>query len=391
MASRGDIKIEEVQPELMKNWLKLNFNETIDKSGRFVKLKSKDYFEKGNFPVIDQGDKFISGYVNNENLLYQGELPVIIFGDHTRNVKFINFTFAAGADGTKILKPKSFYNPSFYYYYFKSLRIPDLGYSRHSSILKDIKFPLPPLTEQNNIVEKLDSLFGQLENIKGKIHNLKITSNKFTQSCLKNPKQKECYKYQKIGQYLEECTERIGENWKGIRLVGVSAKEGIIDLRIGQKDSFEKYKIVKTGDLIYNTMRVNIGSIAIYEGIENALTSPDYVVFRVKRHVSPQLLLNYLKSEQGLLEIGTNTKGSVRARLYFSALSEIKMPIAPVQIQSLAEKFLKEFSNSLKKIHRIEKVTLESLSRAILVKAFKGELTEQLDTDEDTKEFSNDN
>ncbi len=166
MASRGDINLENVQPKLFDNWVKLSIEETIDKTGAFVKLKSKDYFEIGDFPVIDQGDKFISGYINDESLLYQGELPVIIFGDHTRNVKFIDFPFAAGADGTKILKPKSFYNPKFYHYYFKSLSVPDLGYSRHFSILKEIEFPLPPLAEQNRIVTKLDALFTQLETIK---------------------------------------------------------------------------------------------------------------------------------------------------------------------------------------------------------------------------------
>ena len=118
MASRGDIKLEEVQPKLFENWLKLNFEETLDKAGSFTKLKSKDYFDQGEYPVIDQGDAFISGYINDEELLYKGDLPVVIFGDHTRVVKYIDFEFATGADGTKVLKPISLYDNMFYYYYF---------------------------------------------------------------------------------------------------------------------------------------------------------------------------------------------------------------------------------------------------------------------------------
>lgn len=113
MASRGDININDVQPKLFDGWEKLSIEETLEKSGTFTKLKSKNFFDEGKYPVIDQGDKFISGYVNDESLLYQGDLPVIIFGDHTRNVKYVDFQFAAGADGTKILKPKMFYNPKF--------------------------------------------------------------------------------------------------------------------------------------------------------------------------------------------------------------------------------------------------------------------------------------
>lgn len=168
-------------------------------------------------------------------------------------------------------------------------------------------------------------------------------------------------------------------------MIGVSSKQGITDLRIGQKESFEKYKIVRPGDFIYNTMRINIGSIAIYEGSENALTSPDYVVFRVSRYLSSQLLLNFLKSEQGLLEIGTNTKGSVRARLYFTALSEVRMPIAPLKIQELAEDFLNVFSSNLSTLNNTIGVKLEQLSKSILNKAFKGEFSEQLETDGDAK------
>ncbi|KRD59243.1 hypothetical protein ASE40_13760 [Flavobacterium sp. Root935] len=387
MASRGDININEVQPKLFDGWEKLKIEDTLEKAGSFTKLKSKDYFDEGKFPVVDQGDKFISGFVNDEDLLYKGELPVIIFGDHTRNVKYIDFPFATGADGTKVLKPKPFYNPKFYYYYFKSLKVPNLGYSRHFAILKEIDFPIPPLEEQNRIADKLDTLFAQHESIKTRIENLKNISNSLTYSCLTDLKNNKFHDREKIGKYLEEGTDRIGTNWKNLRLIGVSAKEGITDLRIGQKESFEKYKIVRPGDFIYNTMRVNIGSIAIYDGIENALTSPDYVVFRVNKHLSSRLLLNFLKSEQGLLEIGANTKGSVRARLYFKALSEIRMPIAPIKIQNFAENFLKGFNITLNSLSVLKETSLEKLSPSILAKTFKGELVSQLDSDSHTNKL----
>lgn len=262
-------------------------------------------------------------------------------------------------------------------------------YQGGSNNLRNLKFkeyetisvPLPPLAEQNRIVAKLDILFAQLESIKTRIANLKDISNRFTYSCLIDLKNSNFHERKKIGQYLEERTDRIGANWKNLRLIGVSAKEGITNLRVGQKESFEKYKIVRPGDFIYNTMRVNIGSIAIYDGTENALTSPDYVVFRVSKHLSSRLLLNFLKSDQGLLEIGANTKGSVRARLYFKALSEIRMPIAPIKVQNFAENFLKGFNITLNSLNNLKQTSLDKLSPSILEKTFKGELVPQLDND----------
>lgn len=246
---------------------------------------------------------------------------------------------------------------------------------------KNFKISFPPRSEQHRIVAKLDKLFRQLEFINKKVDNLKTIKDRFIYSCLVDKKNKQFYSRQKIGSYLEERTERVGENWKVYNKIGVSAKKGIIELSTGQKKSFEKYKVVRPGDFIYNTMRVNIGSIAIYTGKEIAITSPDYVVFKVKNFLSSELLLGFLKSDQGLLEIGANTKGSVRARLYFKSLSEIRMPLSNEKIQILAQKFLTTFSISFKKINEISNKKLKDLEISILNKAFKGELVPQLESD----------
>lgn len=286
-------------------------------------------------------------------------------------------------------------NPRFLYYHFqcywKSRTVDNLFGSTIQYVkignFKDYKVQFPCLAEQQRIVAKLDELFRHLEQVENRFDSLRNIGDKYLNSCIINSSENKFYSRKKIGQFLEEGTSRIGDKWEGLRLIGVSAKEGIINLRIGQKKTFEKYKIVQPGDFIYNTMRVNIGSIAIYEGDEIALTSPDYVVFRVKEYLSSKLLFRFLKSTQGLLEIGANTKGSVRARLYFSALSEIRMPIAPESIQLSAQRFLKEFDTSLKSLDNLKRNKLDKLPQAILAKAFKGELVPQLPSDGDAKEL----
>ena len=287
---------------------------------------------------------------------------------------------------------KKYINYYLHYFYHSGEVVKYQGGSNNLRNLKfkeyeTIKIPLPPLPEQNRIVDKLDKLFGQLEGINERIRSLREIKEKFTYSCLVSSETGQFFSRQKIGKYLEEGKERIGENWAQYRKIGVSAKKGIIDLSTGQKKSFETYKIVQPGDFIYNTMRVNIGSIAIYTGKEIALTSPDYVVFRVKDFLSSELLLSFLKSDQGLLEIGANTKGSVRARLYFKSLSEIRMPVSDQKTQILAEKFLTTYSHSLRKLKKISKTKLGDLEKAVLTKAFKGELVPQLDSDGDAQEL----
>ena len=120
-----------------------------------MKLDKKEYQEQGLYPIVDQGQKFIVGYTDNAEALVPAD-DYIIFGDHTREIKYVDFTFAQGADGVKILKTKNEILPRFLYHILKNTQIPSRGYNRHWTIAKDIEIPLPPLEIQEKIVECLD-------------------------------------------------------------------------------------------------------------------------------------------------------------------------------------------------------------------------------------------
>ena len=84
--------------------------EAVDRAASYAfrdrKVKKRDYQPEGEYPVIDQGQDPIGGFTSESGLLYEGELPVIIFGDHTLAVKYVDRPFAVGADGVKLLRPK---------------------------------------------------------------------------------------------------------------------------------------------------------------------------------------------------------------------------------------------------------------------------------------------
>ena len=65
------------------------------------KIQKNKFLKHGKYPIIDQSSNFISGYWNDDKNLFKIKTPVIIFGDHTRIFKFINFNFIIGADGIK--------------------------------------------------------------------------------------------------------------------------------------------------------------------------------------------------------------------------------------------------------------------------------------------------
>lgn len=125
------------------------------------KVASKDYLMEGRYPIIDQGSNFCSGYTDSKELLCNIELPCIIFGDHTRVLKYVDTPFALGADGVKVLKPIKGLSEKYLFYFLKNLDIPSAGYSRHFKFLKEnnIKYPLQ-LSEQKRIVAILDKADG---------------------------------------------------------------------------------------------------------------------------------------------------------------------------------------------------------------------------------------
>lgn len=145
---------------LPEEWEVVKFDSCIIKQNiKVEKIKKQEYKIYGRYPVIDQGQDLIAGYWDNEKDVYKKNLPVIIFGDHTRIIKYIDFPFVTGADGTKILVPNtSVAFPRFFYYSLLNLKIPSRGYNRHYSLLRESKIPLPPLDEQQKIAAVLSAL-----------------------------------------------------------------------------------------------------------------------------------------------------------------------------------------------------------------------------------------
>lgn len=149
-------KMTELGP-LPEDWRVVAFSEAVLNERFGVgKVRQQEYQKAGRFPIVDQGQKLIAGYWDRLEDVYQGPLPVIIFGDHTRVFKFVDFPFVCGADGTKILVPDiSKFFPAFLYFALTRLEIPNRGYNRHFSLLREQRLPCPPLPEQRDIAHVL--------------------------------------------------------------------------------------------------------------------------------------------------------------------------------------------------------------------------------------------
>lgn len=175
------------ESEEAKKWERRRFQECITKrkEQKIKGIPQKNYKKEGKYPIVDQGQNLICGYTDNKENVYEGDLPVIIFGDHTRLFKYVDFPFAIGADGTKIISHnKDMIIPKFLYFALLSLDIKNLGYSRHYKLLRETDIPIPDFTTQQELVKKLEERMPEAKNLKFKILNQQSTIDALPQAIL---------------------------------------------------------------------------------------------------------------------------------------------------------------------------------------------------------------
>ena len=123
-----------------------------------LKIPKNMYLKSGLYPIIDQGKEEIAGY-SDKNINIFDKIPVIIFGDHTRIFKYVDYPFFLGADGVKILKNISnLFLDKYLYYSLKKFKIPNTGYNRHFKWLKDFKIKYIFLAKQERIVSLIEKI-----------------------------------------------------------------------------------------------------------------------------------------------------------------------------------------------------------------------------------------
>lgn len=135
-------------------WMKLeSLIETITPPS---KIQKTDFGVIGRYPIIDQSQKDIAGWTDDESALVHPNKPLVIFGDHTCAIKLIETPFAQGADGIKILQTIEALDPRFLFQLLRARPLANNSYQRHFSKLKEYQIPLPPLDIQKEIVAEIE-------------------------------------------------------------------------------------------------------------------------------------------------------------------------------------------------------------------------------------------
>jgi len=275
---------EPEKPIVPDDWDVLPFQKAATVvSDQGKRVKQSTYSAIGKIPVVDQGQDYIGGYIDDDAMAYDGELPVILFGDHTRSIKYIDKRFAVGAEGIKILKPAAGYNPKFFYYLLRSLQIPSRGYSRHFQFLKQFHLPIAPPDDQELIVAEIEKQFSRLDEAVANLKRVKANLKRYKAAVLKAAVEgKLTEEWRKAHPGVEPAIELLKRilaeqrrKWEEVELAKMTAK--------GKKpkdESWKKKYVEPSGQVVKDLSRLpanwvwsNVGQLA--ESMKNGIYKPE--------------------------------------------------------------------------------------------------------------------
>ena len=173
-SSGGEMVFDEtLKREIPKGWGSIELQSCLAKIPNTTKILNKDIKGFGKYPVVDQSQDFICGFTNDEKSILNPQDAHIIFGDHTRIVKLVNFQYARGADGTQVILSNNERMPNYLFYQIiNQIDLSNYGYARHFKFLKEFKIILPSKDISQKYNEIANTFFVKVRNNLKQNHHL---------------------------------------------------------------------------------------------------------------------------------------------------------------------------------------------------------------------------
>jgi type I restriction enzyme S subunit len=158
---------------LPEGWEYKEVGSLITKMPRTKQVKTSEYKIIGKIPIIDQSRDFIAGFTDDSDTIVTSEVPVIVFGDHTRILKLISFPFAKGADGTQLIVSGAEEMPQYLFYCsLVNIDLSNYHYARHFKYLKATSIIVPTIDIAVKFENIIEPYFKAIQSLRDKIIRL---------------------------------------------------------------------------------------------------------------------------------------------------------------------------------------------------------------------------
>lgn len=352
-----------------------------DITGGNKKYVSTEYLSEGKYPIIDQGEKFIGGYINDEEVVKRDK-DIVIFGDHTKVLKYVDFDFCLGADGVKVLQPNDKLTSKFLYYFLHTIELPNVGYSRHFKFLKETKIPLPPLATQKAIAEKLD----KADALRKKDQELLKQYDELAQSIfiemfgdpVQNEKGWEINELNNVSTKITDGThdtpERLSEGIKFI--TGKHIRPFYIDYKNSDYVTEDVHKEIykrcnpEYEDILYTNIGVNYATAAM-NIVNYEFSMKNVALIKYNRNVFNGRYLEYLLNDENFKDRLKNKFGVGGAQQFLSLkqIKSIEVYLPPLDLQNQFAEKIKNIE-AQKELVKKQAEESENLFQALLQESF---------------------
>lgn len=340
-------KINEILKNEKVEWRKIGDIKYIKVISPIKKINKTEYLDEGLYPIIDQGQKFIVGYTNDENATFEKN-KYVVFGDHTESLKYIDFRFAQGADGIKVLKTNEEYLNSRYFYH-AILNFYEMkgNYMRHFSLLKKTEIPIPSLETQEKIVKILDKF-----------------TNYVTELLTELQARNKQYEYYRDMLLSEDFLNKLSMKFELTNFqVKCQNLEDITYITSGGDIPKESYSNVRTEKFNIPIISNGVGENAIYGFTDKAKINEDAVTISARGTIGYAQYRNYpFYPIVRLLSLIVKDKSNVNTKYLYYLMQDKKYNLPPTGIAQLTIPMLKKIKVILPSIY-IQNKVVEVLDR----------------------------
>jgi len=256
--------------------------------------------------------------------------------------------------------------------------------------IENIAIPLPPLPTQHRIVKILDEVFDKIAqaktNTEKNLQNAKELFESYLQNIFANPG--ENWEKKRLWEVLQKTetinpTRKPNEEFIYLDVSSVNKDTKQIEnvtVLLGKKAPSRARKLVKTNDVIFATVRPTHSRVAlITKEYNNQVCSTGYFVLRTKDFLNNNLVYYFLLTQGFNKQMEKMQKGASYPAVNDSEVKNIfiTFPKSISEQKSIVAKLdaLSAETKKLEAIYRQKLAALEELKKAVLKKAFSGELS----------------
>lgn len=313
--------------------------------GNTTKIEASEIQAEGKIPVVTQEQgRLITGYCDSKKPI--SDLPLIVFGDHSCTLKYVDFKFVRGADGTQLIKSNGKCILKYLFYFLSHQRIYNSEkYERHFKYLKDIQIPIPAQGIQTTIIEECEKIDDRTEKERKKIAKY-AEKQKALVEALKGKREKLCVVAPYVSDRVDLSTIELSSYITTDNML--KNYEGWIP--ITEKPNIDKVVEYKKDDILVSNIRPYLKKICYMEKAGGC--SPDVLVFRVKdkKHIIPKYLFYQMRVNAFFDNAMSDVKGMKMPRGKKDTVASYEIVIIPYDMQ-------KEF---VRKMDVLQKKILES-------------------------------